>query len=191
MKVDKKRGFYHPFIWPKLHVSSSVVFSWKGTRKVKAPQRVSFFLWTTAWDRILTRDNLWLRSFDFVDWSIMCHCCGETVDHLLLHCEKVHHLWCFAFKIFGISWVPSNTVSDLLFSWWNLLGKHSSDIWNLVPLCLMWRIWKERNRRTFKDLDRFEDHLLAIFSSSMFDWTRTWELTSSNSLPLFLSSLSL
>ena len=44
-----------------------------------------------------------------------------------------------------------------LFSWWNWLGKHSSYIWNLVPLCLMWCIWKERNRQTFEDLDRSED----------------------------------
>ena len=121
----------------------------------------------------------------------MCRCYGETVDHLLLHCEKAYHLWCFAFKIFGISWVPSRTVSDLLFSWWNWLGKHSSYIWNLVLLCLMWCIWKERNRRTFEDLDRSEDHLLAIFSGSLFDWARAWGLTSSDSLALFLSSLSL
>ena len=190
-KLTKKgdftiRSFYH-----KLHVSSSVVFPWKDIWKVKAPRRVSFFLWTVAWDRILTGDNLRLRGFDFVHWCIMCRCCGETVDHLLLYCEKAHHLWCFAFKIFGISWVPSRTVSDLLFSWWNWFGKHSSYIWNLVSLCLMWCIWKERNRRTFEDLDISKDHLLAIFSGSLFDWARAWGLTSSDSLPLFLSSLSL
>ena len=122
--------------------------------------------------RILMGDILRLRGFDFIDWCIMCFCCGETVDHLLLHCEKAHHLWCFAFMIFGISWVPSRTVSDLLFSWWNWFGKHSSYIWNLVPLCLMWCIWKERNWRTFEDLDKSEDHLLAIFFGSLFDWAR-------------------
>ena len=66
-KLTKKgdftiRSFYH-----KLHGSSSVVFPWKGIWKVKAPRRVSFFLWSATWDRILTGDNLWLRSFDFVD----------------------------------------------------------------------------------------------------------------------------
>ena len=82
-------------------------------------------------------------------------------------------------------------VLDLLFSWWNWLGKHSSYIWNLVPLCLMWCIRKECNRRMFEDLDRSEDQLLAIFSGSLFDWARAWGLTSSDSLALFLSSLSL
>ena len=92
------RSFYH-----KLHGSSSAVFPWKGIWKVKAPRRVSFFVWTTAWDRILTGDKLQLRGFDFVNWCIMCRCCGETVDHLLLHCGKAYRLWCFVFRIFGIS----------------------------------------------------------------------------------------
>ena len=123
--------------------------------------------------------------------AFMCCCCGETVDHLLIHCRKAYRLWCFVFRIFGISWVPSCKVSDFLFSWWNWLGKHSSYIQNLVPLCLMWCIWKERNRRTFEDLDRSKDQLLALFFGSLFDWARAWGLTSSDSLPLFLSSLSL
>ena len=76
------RSFYH-----ELCGSSSIVFSWKGIWKVKAPKRVSFFVWTVAWDRILTGDNLRSRGFDFVNWCIMC-CCGETIDHLLLHCGK-------------------------------------------------------------------------------------------------------
>ena len=53
----------------------------------------------------------------------------------------------------------------------------------------MWCIWKERNQRTFEDLDRYENQLLALFSGSLFDWARVWGLTSSDSIPLFLSSL--
>ena len=116
----------------------------------------------------------------------MCRCYGETVDHLLLHCGKAYRLWCFVLRIFGISWVPSCTVQDCLFSWWNWLGKHSSYIWNLVPLCLMWCIWRERNRWTVEDLNRSEDQLLALFSGSLFDWGRAWGLTSSDSIPLSL-----
>ena len=115
------RSYYH-----KLHGSSSVVFPWKGIWKVKASRRVSFFVWIAAWDKILTGDNLRLRGFDFVDWCIMCRCCGETVDHLLLHCGKVYRLRCFVFRIFGISWFASCTMSNFLFSWWNWFRKHSS-----------------------------------------------------------------
>ena len=68
--------------------SSYIVFPWKGIWKVKVPWHLSF-VWTIAWHKILTGDNLRLRGFDFVDWCIVC-CCVEIVDHLLLHCEKTH-----------------------------------------------------------------------------------------------------
>ena len=54
------------------------------------------------------------------------------------------------------------------------MGKHSSQIWNLVPLCILWCIWKERDRQTFKDLDSFGDQMLASFSGTLFDWSRAW-----------------
>lgn len=73
-------------------------------------------------------DYLQSRGFNFVDWCIMCHYCGETVNHLLLHCGNAHWLWSFVLRTFGISWVFSRSVADFLFGWWNLLEKHSSSI---------------------------------------------------------------
>ena len=46
-------------------------------------------------------DNLRLKGFDFVDWRIICYRCGETVDHLLLHCEKAHWLWSCVLNLLG------------------------------------------------------------------------------------------
>ena len=91
----------------------------------------------------------------------------ELVDHLLLHCELAHRLWSFALKTFGLSWVIPRSISDLLFGWWNWVEKHSSQIWNLVLLCILWCIWKERNRRTFEDLNSFGDQMLASFSGTL------------------------
>uniref|UniRef100_A0A7N2MU62 Reverse transcriptase zinc-binding domain-containing protein n=1 Tax=Quercus lobata TaxID=97700 RepID=A0A7N2MU62_QUELO len=78
---------------------------WRSIRvwKVKAPRRVSFFVWTAIWDRILTGDNLRGRGMDFVDRCILCRSNGETVDHLLLHCGKVYRLWSLVFRSFGFS----------------------------------------------------------------------------------------
>ena len=36
------------------------------------------------------------------------------------------------------------------------------DIWNLVPLYLMWCKWRECNRCAFEDVDSSENQLLAI-----------------------------
>ena len=136
-------------------------------------------------------DNLRLRKLVFVDRCIMCRHGEETVDHLLLHCEMAYRLWNFVFRTFGLPWVIPRSILDLLFGWWNWLGKHLSQIWNLVPLCILWCIWKEWNWRTFEDLNNSGDQMLASFSGSLFDWSRAWRLTTSDSLPSFLSSLSL
>ena len=86
----------------------------KASGKLKALQRVYFFVWTIAWGKILTGDNFRIRGFAFVDCCVMCHCCSEFVDHLLLHCAKTHRLWCFAFQSFGVLWVLPRTVLEFL-----------------------------------------------------------------------------
>ena len=39
-------------------VASLSLFPWKGIGKVKAPQRVFFFVWTATWDKIFMSDNM-------------------------------------------------------------------------------------------------------------------------------------
>ena len=113
----------------------------------------------------------------------------KIVNHLLLHCEKAYQLWSLVFRSFGISWTLPKSVANTLFGWWNWFGKHSSSIWNIALLFLIWCIWREQNWRTFEDRDKSDDQLLAYFSGSLFDWSKAWGLTSSDSLPLFFSSL--
>jgi hypothetical protein len=84
--------------------------------------------------KILTCDNFSKRGYTLTIWCCMCCSNGETVDHLLLHCPVVAVLWSWIFQAFGVHWVLSGTVADLLFRWWNGLGRHSSDIWNMVPM---------------------------------------------------------
>jgi hypothetical protein len=79
----------------------------------------------------------------------MCHGNGETIGHLLLHCPIAASLWQYVFRTFGVQWVISARVVDLLFAWRNWFGKHCSAVWNLVPACLMWTIWRECNRCIF------------------------------------------
>ena len=131
-KLNPNGEFDTKSYYNKLRDPPSIVFPWKGIWRVKAPRRVSFFIWCVAWNKILTGDTLILRKLVLVDWCIMCRHCGEMIDHLLLHCEMAHRLWCFALKSFGLAWVIPRSIPDLLFGWWNWLGKHSSQIWNLV-----------------------------------------------------------
>jgi hypothetical protein len=132
-----------------LQASTASDFPWKSIWRVKAPRRVIFFVWTAAWGRILTCDNLMRRGFVMVGWCCLCKSSGESVNHLLLHCRVAREVWNFILCAFGVSWVFPKTVSELLSGWHNWWGKKSSRIWNLVPHCIMWNIWQERNGRIF------------------------------------------
>uniref|UniRef100_A0A7N2R1H7 Importin N-terminal domain-containing protein n=1 Tax=Quercus lobata TaxID=97700 RepID=A0A7N2R1H7_QUELO len=147
----------------------------RGLRQGDLLSSMLFLVMMEVFSKMMKRaegDNLRGRGMDFVDWCIMCRCNVETVDHLLLHCGKAYWLWSLVFRSFGIARVLPRSVVDTLFGWWNWLGKHLSRVWNLAPLCLMWCLWRERNWRTFEDMESFDDQLLASFSGSLFDWFR-------------------
>ena len=71
-KLTKNGDFDIQSFYNKFRSPLPILFPWKGVWKVKAPWRVSFFVWTTVWDKILTSDNLRGRGIDFVDWIICC-----------------------------------------------------------------------------------------------------------------------
>ena len=103
--------------------------------------------------------------------------------------REAREVWNFIFRSFGFSWVLLERVADLLFGWHNWLGKASSKVWNLVPHCLMWTIWRERNCRTFEDLKNPSRKILELFIGSLFDWSHAWGFSSTHSLGDFLESL--
>ena len=76
-----------------LRGSCPLPFPWKAIWRAKAPQRVSFFVWTVAWGKILTFENLIKRGYSMVSWFCMCHCSGKTVDYLLIYCSLAFKLW--------------------------------------------------------------------------------------------------
>jgi hypothetical protein len=78
-----------------------VLFPWKAIWGVHTPRRVSFFVWSATWGRILTIDNLMRIGFQLVSWCCMCRCAGETISHLLVHCPVVYGLWSFVFEDLG------------------------------------------------------------------------------------------
>ena len=141
------KSFYHA-----LDVKVDIEFPWRAIWRVKASRRVSFFMWSVAWGRILTCDNLMCCGYIMVGWCCMCCNDGETGNHLLIHCTLASDLWNLVLRSFGVPWEFPNNIADLLFGWFNCFGKHNCSVGNLVPLCLMWTVWHERNSRIF-DVD--------------------------------------
>jgi hypothetical protein len=117
-KLFEVRSFFSvlPFSAER-HEVRSYSFLWKSIWKVKVPLRVSFFVWTAALGRILTLDYLRKRGLIVVDWCSMCKRSGESIDHLLLHCDVARALWSVLFSIFYVKWVMNGRVIDLLACW--------------------------------------------------------------------------
>ena len=89
--------------------------------------------------------------------------------------------------LFGVSWVMPQSILGLLTCWQGKFGHHqNSHKWLIVPYCLMWCLWSERNSRYFKDNERFIPDLKLFFFRTLLDW---WLLCETNHSLLFLISL--
>jgi len=77
-------------------------FPWKSIWCVKVLARVAFFVWTTDLGKILTHDNLQKRNVVVIEWCCMCKKSGESIEHLLLHCEVARDLWSYILTFFGV-----------------------------------------------------------------------------------------
>ena len=61
------------------------------------------------------------------------------------------------------------SLAGLLSSWHQWLGKHSSEIWNLVLGCLMWIVWLEQNRRSFEDKEKMLEELKILCQRNLME----------------------
>jgi hypothetical protein len=143
-------------------------FPWKSVWRTQAPPRAAFFAWSAALGKILTGDNLRKRHVIVVDRCCMCKRSRESVDHLLLHCDVAYAMWSAIFSRFGLSWVMPLRVLDLFACWWTAGRLRSAVIWKMVPTCILWCVWKERNDRCFEDMERSSEDILASFFHTLY-----------------------
>ena len=50
------------------------------------------------------------------------------------------------------------------------MGRRRRKAWFFAPHCLMWNIWLERNRRTFRDVIVPTSRLKSSFMSTLLSW---------------------
>ena len=146
-------------------------FPWKKIWKYKMPPRVSFLVWTASWGKVLTLDNLRRRGFCLAGRCFMCKCDDETVEHLFVHCEVARALWLGVLGYVCVSWVLPRKVEDVLRSWHRKLrDKDSQLLWGLIPSCIFWCVWEERNGRCFQDTE----NPLVKLKEKMFTYLFFW-----------------
>ena len=128
-----------------------------------------------AWCRLLTIDRLKRFGWSIPNRCFLCKYEEETTYHLLLFCEKARMLWLLIFSIFGVQWVIHFSVKRNLLGWHgSFVGKKREKAWRAAPLCLMWTIWKERNRRAFDDIERNDQDIKSMFLYTFMNWVRVY-----------------
>jgi len=96
---------------------------------------------------------------------------GESIEHLLLHCEVARNLWSYILTLFGVGWVIPRRVLELLTSWGYSFGcGPAKEVWRLASLCLMWYLWQERNARYSEDVETLMLELQKRLLNTLFIW---------------------
>ena len=79
------------------------------------------------------------------------------------------------FGLFGVNWVMPSSVVGLFACWQGHFGHlRNGVIWKIVPPCLMWCIWNERNNRCFEDSERAMPDIKLLFFRTLLEWFSVW-----------------
>ena len=118
----------------------------------------------------------------------MCRKGGESIDHLFIHCEVASEMWTVCLQLFGVIWVMPRRVSELMECWRGQLGNREVlQLWRLVPLCLMWCLWRERNARSFEDREIGLAELKRLFLQTLYNWRVAWNTMHVSTFSEFLN----
>ena len=99
---------------------------------------------------------------------------GETVEHLLLHCQVAQELWNMVCTLFGVHWVMLRSVVELVANWSGKFNRLWIKVfWRIILHCLMWLIWRERNAHTFEGIER-SIHELKLLAFTFFFFYFAW-----------------
>ena len=95
---------------------------------------------------------------------------GESIDHLFIHCPMAKELWDTILSLFGVFWVMSRQVRELMEDWRVGMPRQGhSGIWNAISHCLMWCLWWQPNLKTFEDSKTSIANLKLLFFRTLFE----------------------
>eukprot|EP00253_Pinus_taeda_P025774 PITA_25774 len=115
--------------------------------------KISTFLWLLSHNRTLTWENLRKRKFTGPSICLNCKIEEESTTHLMHLCPLSRRIWEKVSFHCQKEVRVRGDINNTLRSWpqqpyqCNILNT----LWQIIPGIVMWNIWKERNRRVFKD----------------------------------------
>lgn len=115
--------------------------------------KVSLFLWLVGHRKILTWDKLRRRNYHGPSICVNCKSQEETLQHLLDSCTLANQMWEKSSFRCQRKCRVSEDIIDSILQWHQSPYKSEvlNQLWRLIPGLLTRCIWKERNKRIFKD----------------------------------------
>ncbi|XP_055800457.1 uncharacterized protein LOC129869915 [Solanum dulcamara] len=125
---------------------------WKHVWESMAATKVKCFAWFVIRKACLTHEILQKKGLPIVSRCMLCSEARETNNHLFLHCKVTSQLWTMFLSLTETKWSMPEHTTDLLSCWIRRGGsKTQKKWWRIIPHCIWWTIWRERNGRSFED----------------------------------------
>ncbi|CAL5372109.1 unnamed protein product [Camellia sinensis] len=143
-------------VWKRLElVNGPTVSISKFLWKNAAPPKAQFFSWLAWKGRLKTAEFMQRIGAIPANVTTLCVFCKaevETINHVLLLCPLVWKLWSALVNWWEVQWVTPGSVVILL-DWWSGMKfrKKEFNIWKVVPLAMLWSLWKLRNECLFNN----------------------------------------
>ncbi|XP_057803519.1 uncharacterized protein LOC131018833 [Salvia miltiorrhiza] len=179
--VTSKDGMFHPrdLYFAIANASTSeeqATDHWPSLWWKAIPLKVSAFVWKALLDRLPTKDNLIKRGILHSQEDGVCSLCwvqDESSCHVLLICYEALLVWSKVCGWIDCSLLYAATLKEHFEEFVSFgVGKVKKKILGLIWQCVVWRIWKARNEKIFKNSIPIAENIVESIKFCSWKWLK-------------------